>query len=45
MSMYFAALLISAIGPKRTLLGLLLDPFLSTSESCYDLLSEPRGRQ
>ena len=35
----------SAYDPKRTSLGLLLDPFLSTSGSCYDLLSEPRGRQ
>src|SRR5262249_44318709 len=39
------ALHMSANDPKRTSLGLLLDPFLSTSESCYDLLSEPRGRQ
>jgi hypothetical protein len=39
------ALQMSAFDPKRTSLGLLLDPFLSTSESCYDRLSEPRGRQ
>jgi len=38
-----SALHMSAFDPKRTLLGLPHNPFLSAGESRYDPLSKPRG--